>query len=701
MPRAKKKSGQFIIIAAVLILIIMLSAVIFLYSNLPSQTLVVKDVAVATNSILNSINSVYSAGASMYSTILNVTGNYTYAALQARSVMLSGLGKLVTLYASYGLSLSTPSISFKAVWYSPYSYTLSQGGLVFNLSNYGVYGVNVSVTQELAVQVVCQTSCINSKGLATLRVYREFGKPDTDLQSNMFYFLVFNQTLSEWVKASPTSFTNYGNGTYALGVPSTSGSRGFLVGLRDSRGILVIASSFTKIVYNLNWGLTQTQAGNLAFVPWTLQILTNGDVQLLGQSVLSGSGQPVPPVPVKDIRVNVTVGSKSAQVPFQVEDWTFNYTQPLGLTGNYTLFSNFQMIVTNINTSVNSVTVYWNGTDTARPSKYSVPANFNYFVNTNNCGNYCIVQVSNGLLAFQFVDNGGFCAATKPDTLSINVFNQHGNQLGSINFEVVNSQNMETDCNFGFVVLPGAVREIAIGGFVYGEFLCQNGQTSDCDQPITAYNMFPTMVFLIPAKAPYITTFAITRFGSVSTGYNRQITGYTLETLSGFVGSVYVQTTTNLNQNQWSSTLGAYCVYTQGQNYCSTQGTYTYHLWSAICSSVNNPKQGSDPCNAQKPNSGILMANSLLSSLYNLVLTEQPSSPYAGITLSSRSISVSPFIELNSAVLSFNSAYTLTWTGFLWFWPGTQTVGSTQYNLDPYIVSTIFSSPPTVSVSVA
>ncbi|MEM0121306.1 MAG: hypothetical protein QW688_07715 [Thermoprotei archaeon] len=124
---SRKRSGQFIIVAAVLMLIVMLGVVIFLYSNIPTQSVYVKDVESATNSVISSINTVYSSGASMYSTILNVTGNYTYARLQAKSVMLSGLNKLSVLYSSYGISITNPKITLKyRVVFAPKLYIRSR-----------------------------------------------------------------------------------------------------------------------------------------------------------------------------------------------------------------------------------------------------------------------------------------------------------------------------------------------------------------------------------------------------------------------------------------------------------------------------------------------------------------------------------------------------------------------------------------------
>ncbi|MEM0121307.1 MAG: hypothetical protein QW688_07720 [Thermoprotei archaeon] len=564
------------------------------------------------------------------------------------------------------------------MWYSPLSYTYAQGGLEFNLSNYGVYGVNVTTTQELAVQVVCTPTCVKG-GKATLNVTVQGGKPDTTLTEPMFYVLVYNQTFSAWIKTKPTSFVNYQNGTYQIGIPQSS--PGFLVGVRDSRGILVIASSFTKMVYTLNWQLSNSLLSSLAAVPLMLQLLTNGTVQLLGQNLISSTNlQPIPPIPVKDIRVNETVSGKSHQVPFQVEDWGFDYTNPLGLTSPDTLFSNFQMIVTLVNTSVSAVTIYWNGADNTSQSSYSIPKSF---TNTNNCGNYCVEQINNGLITINIVDNGGFCGFSEPDTLVLQVYSSSGSLLSDVSFEDINGNSWEVDCKFGMVVLPGVVREIAFGGFVYGEF----GETT------TAFNVFPTVTFLIPKSAPYITTLMMTRFTAIN--QQRDVTSYTLTVLeSNISGSVFVQNSTSPSSNTYGS---------DGSYYIDAQPNTT-HLWSAICSSSRDPSV-QDPCNPNEPNLGVLMMYDQESALYSFAdLGDSSQAEWAGIGVSSTpspTLAIDPYIQNSYGPLSFDKSYTLTWIGVLWFWPGTQTLGNTQYNVDAYMMAFVFETPPSIALTLS
>jgi hypothetical protein len=103
-----------------------------------------------------------------------------------------------------------------------------------------------------------------------------------------------------------------------------------------------------------------------------VEFLQNGTMRWLGKNLqLETQGQPIPPVPVKAIHVNQTINGVNQEVPFQVEDWASEYSIPLGLTNNATVFSNRQMIVYLINVNVSKVTVWWNGSDMATQTPYA------------------------------------------------------------------------------------------------------------------------------------------------------------------------------------------------------------------------------------------------------------------------------------------------------------------------------------------
>src|SRR5208283_5844827 len=127
------------------------------------------------------------------------------------------------------------------------------------------------------------------------------------------------------------------------------------------------------------------------------ELLQNGTMIWLGQSLqITTQTIPILPVPVKALHINETISGVNQQVPFQIEDWASNYSIPLGLTNNATVFGNMQMIVFLVNTQVSQFTVWWNGSDDAIQSPLAYASS--NFKNDNPANNF----LSNGQLSLQF-----------------------------------------------------------------------------------------------------------------------------------------------------------------------------------------------------------------------------------------------------------------------------------------------------------
>ena len=100
--------------------------------------------------------------------------------------------------------------------------------------------------------------------------------------------------------------------------------------------------------------------------------LQNGTMRWLGQDLELITGtKAIPPIPVKALHLNQTINGVNHEVSFQVEDWASEYRIPLGLTGNSTLLSNRQMIVSLIDKSVSEFTLWWNGSDEATQTPFA------------------------------------------------------------------------------------------------------------------------------------------------------------------------------------------------------------------------------------------------------------------------------------------------------------------------------------------
>ena len=176
--------------------------------------------------------------------------------------------------------------------------------------------------------------------------------------------------------------------------PSGIDPKFLVVQVEDSRGLSVIASSYSRYVVTFN--CNSTMYSTLTNAPVTVELLQNGTVQWLGQS-LTTQATPIPPIAVKSIHVNETINNVNQEVPFQVEDWESQYRVPLGLTNNASLFGNNNMIVflvnNNANYNVSKATIWWDGSDNAVQTPYAI-----YNSTTSPFKNSSLGKLSNGIL---------------------------------------------------------------------------------------------------------------------------------------------------------------------------------------------------------------------------------------------------------------------------------------------------------------
>ena len=245
-----------------------------------------------------------------------------------------------------------------------------------------------------------------------------------------------------------------------------------MVQVTDSRGITVEASSFNS--YNLNFNFSAQSSSS----PTVVELLQNGTMLFSGQALLNTTQvQPIPPVPVTAL--NLCQTGATSDIPFQVEDWASNYQIPLGMTSNYTIFSNSQMIVFEVNPSVTQLTLWWNGSCSAiQPSS----AYTDIYFNKDNPGG---LTLTNGNITLQFSYPNGVFQVTST--------------VGSV---VSNADFMRIDhdtTNIGsgspsFVIQNGVIRDV-----IQEEAEWNNGPTTNCS------NVYSQMVLTLPANSTCFT----------------------------------------------------------------------------------------------------------------------------------------------------------------------------------------------------
>ena len=194
--------GQFTIIAALLVAIILAGTLIAVYATIrydssqsqTPQTLTATD---ETNSaILKALG--YTVG--YYGSILQVTGNQSYANATAWTYMNSALQYIENMNPSLGESINMASLNLGTTWFSNPSSSTGTLSVVYNLADLGIYGVNYTTSCSLGVQIF---NSPNSNQVC-LNVTQDLSEPLTSLGQQNFAFYTYNYTTSNWQLLNPS-----------------------------------------------------------------------------------------------------------------------------------------------------------------------------------------------------------------------------------------------------------------------------------------------------------------------------------------------------------------------------------------------------------------------------------------------------------------------------------------------------------------
>ncbi|MEM3700790.1 MAG: hypothetical protein QXL57_08025 [Candidatus Bathyarchaeia archaeon] len=481
--------GQFSIIAALLVAVILIATVIITYSTIrnspiqdqPQILSAIDETNLALKQILG-----FTIG--YYGSVLQVTGNASYAKELSIKYLQSGLVNIANMHPEWGTSFNLSSVDLSTYWYTNDSWSMGKLAINYSLTGLGLYGVTYETSCKLAVQVN-QTVVDNQ---VQLNVTRDEKEHLINLGKQNFKFYRYIYENSTWKTVSPinnTSIKSFSDGTYLINMsdPALSGidPYSFIVQVEDPRGIVVIASSFNRYTCTLNWNDTLYSALKSATdATIVVELLQNGTMRWLGQNLqLTTQAKPIPPIPVKAIHINQTINGINQKVPFQIEDWASNYKIPLGLTSNASVFSNRQMIVFLVNPKVTKVTIWWNGSDTATQTLYAY-AN-RYFAGDNP---------SNGVLT-----NGILTLTIKREweqayqATVFKVTSTVGGSTAAARFMRINRENSTYGADAAYVIHHGVVRDI-----IHQEAEWSGG-ADGCP------NLYAHIVLTLPANATYYT----------------------------------------------------------------------------------------------------------------------------------------------------------------------------------------------------
>lgn len=635
--------GQFTIIAALLVAVILVAAVMTTYSSIRySQLQDQPQILSAIDETNLALKQILGFTVGYYGSVLKVTGDSAYARLLAMNYLSSGLNNIGDIRPEWGTSFNISKIDLSTVWYTNTSYSQGAFEIKYNLTGLGIYNVIYETSARLDIEV----SPSNSTSYAQLKLMKDNEEPLINLGRQNFKFYRYSN--SSWDLVNPTSIMSYANGTYSIGVPPDVSWDAYTVEVEDNRGIIVTASSFSQYNAQLGWNTTyMVPTDNLV-----IELLQNGTMRWLGQNLnLTQTTKPIPPIPVKDIRVNQTVNGVNREVPFQIEDWASDYRVPLGLTSNASVFSNRNMIVCLVNSQVSKVTIWWDGHDTANQTSYSIVNRYNLTVNTST------KTLSNGNLTMQMDFSNGFRVDTTRGTATTSA------TLMRINTKVARYGDSEPT----YAVTGGIVRLIVHHEVEWGE--------SGSEQIPNCTNVYAHIVLTLPANATYY-TYQL-RFMFLDAGLqNRRITDFC---------PINLTTTQAISQLQTENgTTNGIPVVTSGSSsyYNFTGGKWAHH-WSQFTWS------------SETKGAGIMFTNSANQMLYRF-------DTIAGhVTGALKTDNVTKTIELlpvtTSYPVSFQSALDVTWCGAVVTFDGTTPI----YKQNSPSLWMLIEYPPQITVSVS
>jgi len=629
--------GQFSIIAALLVAIVLIAAVMTTYSAIrysplqeqPQILSAIDETNLALKQILG-----FTVG--YYGSVLKVTGNTSYARELAANYTRSGLSNIADIRPEWGMSFDVTTLKLSANWFTNTSYSQGTIEVTYNLTGLGISGISYKTSSRLDVQ----TSNSNSTTQAQLTILKDETEPLINLGRNNLKFYRYVYEDSTWELAEPTDITAYANGTYILDLPSGVDGDSYVIQVEDSRGIIVTASSFSRYTLTLEWDQKYSTIPNENIV---IELLQNGTMRWLGQDLyLTTQTKPIPPIPVKAIRVSQTINGVNQEVSFQIEDWASEYRNPLGMASNASLFSSRNMIVFLANSQVSTVTIWWDGSDDAIQTPYAYR---NLYFNDNPANGI----LSNGRLTLQI--SGAFVVTSTV-----------GSTENTATFMRVNGKAPTYGANLAYIIYNGVVRDI-----IHQEAEWSGG-ISGCP------NVYSQIVITLPANVAYYTYQLRLMF--ITSAQSRTITELIPIRLSSSISRIQTE---NGTLNGLPVTVNTTSESNSFYNF--SDGTWEHH-WSQFISTTNT-------------GGGIMFTDLGNQQLYAF-------DPIAGTTTGAlRADSANSRIELRPVMssTSFQYALDVAWYGAVATFDSTRTPIYKLQGSPPTGLWILVEYPPTVTVT--
>jgi hypothetical protein len=374
----KKRRGQFSIITAFLVVLILVAAVNASYNLIKTNPFTEPVTLLSTTQSINqALKKLLTFTVSYYCSIVNVTGEATFADTETIKYLSGGLIKLAQTQGDAEPSFNVDEAEFDTKWFKAESWSNGTIGLTYDIPYLGLAGVKYRQEISLEVDLVGSTA-----DALYVKVYGD-GEPNLSLVEENFVFL--NLEGGDWVPRPPGGVPEIEDGTYIVPFPNGVQIDPYncYLKVKDDRGLIVNNMNIIDVPgggggnnpYNfinihLNWDSAYSTQTNDWF---PLEYLQDGTIRFLGEELprLGSTKRGIPRIPIRLLRIEVNAGSGFAETEFQVEDWNENYMIPRGFANPNALFSKNNMIVFLVNHTVSDVKIRWEDDDSAPQSDYS------------------------------------------------------------------------------------------------------------------------------------------------------------------------------------------------------------------------------------------------------------------------------------------------------------------------------------------
>lgn len=246
--------GQFSIIAALLVAVVLIGTVITTYATLRYS--IIQDqpqVLSAIDETNLALEKVLGFTVGYYGSVLQVTGDTSYAKSLTTTYLNNSLSNIADIQPEWGASFRLASLDLSAKWFTNASYSAAQAVVTYDLPGLGISGMSYSASCRLDVQVL--NSSFSSE--ACLNVTKDGNEPLINLGKQNFKFYRYQYSNLTWDYETPSGeLTAFANGTYLIDIPSGIDPSSFVVQVTDTRGIMVAAASFSRITSTLMWNTT-------------------------------------------------------------------------------------------------------------------------------------------------------------------------------------------------------------------------------------------------------------------------------------------------------------------------------------------------------------------------------------------------------------------------------------------------------------